>query len=592
MRDRPSSSGSFSGVPRLADVAGRALDTRSATVFTVRTAFMLLGLACSQAAPAADVVYHGGTIITLDSADAVASAVAVRGERILAVGTRAEVAAAANPDARVLDLQGATMLPGFIDAHGHFPSSGLLERHFVDLNSPPIGPVRDLADLLARLKKRAAGTPPGEWIRGRGYDDTLLAEGRHPTRQDLDRVSTEHPILIGHISGHLSVANTLALKLAGISRQTSDPAGGRFRRDAAGEPNGVMEEGAAMSQVSRLVPAFSEADMVDAIETAGRRYAAVGVTTAQTGAAGPQAVTQTLAAFKAGRLPIRVQIWPVIQVAMLMLDDKVDVAVPSDQNWVTIGAVKGFADGSIQGYTGYLGEPYHVQPEDRGPGYRGYPTVDREELTAMVKRVHAAGYQLAIHGNGDAAIDNVLFALAAAQEAQPRADARHIVIHAQMAREDQLDTMAKMGVIPSFFNLHTFYWGDRHRDIFMGPARAARMSPARSAVERSMPFTLHADTPVVPMTPMKIVWAAVNRLTSSGRVIGAEQRISVLDALKGITRHAAWQGFEEQHKGTIEVGKLADLVVLDRNPLRTRPSELDTIQVLRTIVGGATAYSR
>ena len=235
---------------------------------------------------------------------------AVRGERILAVGSRAEVTAAVNPDARTVDLEGATMLPGFIDAHGHFPSSGLLERHFVDLNSPPIGTVRDMADLMARLKERARSTPAGEWIRGRGYDDTLLAEGRHPTRHDLDRVSTEHPILIGHISGHLSVANTRALELAGISAQTPDPAGGRFRRDPSGEPNGVMEEGAATRQVSRLVPAFSEADMVNAIETAGRRYAEVGVTTAQTGAAGPQAAAQTVAAWKAGRLPIRVQIWP------------------------------------------------------------------------------------------------------------------------------------------------------------------------------------------------------------------------------------------------------------------------------------------
>ena len=183
--------------------------------------------------------------------------------------------------------------------------------------------------------------------------------------------------------------------------------------------------------------------------------------------------------------------------------------------------------------------------------------------------------------------------MAAAQEAQPRADARHIVIHAQMAREDQLDTMAQMGAIPSFFNLHTFYWGDRHRDIFMGPERAARFSPARSAVERGMPFTLHADTPVVPMTPMKMVWAAVNRLTSSGRVIGPDQRISVLDALKGITLHAAWQGFEEQDKGSIQPGKLADLVVLDRNPLSISASRLcTTIKVLRTIVGGTTAYTR
>ncbi len=536
-------------------------------------------------------VFTNATVITLDAVNSVAEAVGVRGDRILAVGEKTDVISVAGPDTRIVDLEGATVLPGFIDAHGHFPADGLLQRHFADLNSPPIGSVLSIDDIVARLRARARQTPPGEWVRGRGYDDTLVAERRHPTRDDLDRASTEHPILIGHISGHLSVANSLALQLAGITKDTPQPQGGRFRKDPNGEPNGVMEENAAFGQVRRLIAPFSDKDMVDAVQTAGLAYAAAGVTTAQTGAAGPQAVAQTSAALRAGRLAVRVQVWPVINVAMLMIDGKVKMQVPEAQNMLTLGAVKAFADGSIQGYTGYLTEPYHVQPEGEHD-YRGYPTVSRDELIAMVTRAHRAGYQLAIHGNGDAAIDNILDAIRAAQLAHPRDDARHIVIHAQMAREDQLDEMRRLGIIPSFFNLHTYYWGDRHRDIFMGPERAARMSPARSAVDRNMRFTLHADTPVVPMEPMKIVWAAVNRLTSGGQVIGPAQRIAALDALKAITIHAAWQSFEEHLKGTIEAGKLADLVVLDRNPLEIESAAIREIQVLRTLVGGRTVYQK
>lgn len=550
-----------------------------------------VGLSFAANLQAADVVYFNGTVVTLDESNTVAEAVAVRDNRILAVGTRGAALAAAGEDAVRVDLEGGTLLPGFIDAHGHFPASGLVDLFYVDLNSPPIGSIQTIDELVERSRAKAAGSPPGTWIRGRGYDDTLLAENRHPTRADLDRASMEHPIFITHISGHLAVANSLALELAGVDAGIEQPEGGRFRLDENGQPNGVMEEPAAFGRVSRLQPTFSNADMVAGIAASAEGYAAMGVTTAQTGAARPPAVPQTLAALAAGRLPIRVQIWPVINTAMLMLDGQVKMEVPDDQDRVSIGAIKGFADGSIQGYTGYLTEPYHVQP----PGetdYRGYPTLERDELTRMVTRLHAAGYQLAIHGNGDAAIDNVLHALAAAQAETPRDDPRHVVIHAQMAREDQLDAMAELGVIPSFFNLHTYYWGDRHRDIFMGPERAARMSPARSALERDMRFTLHADTPVVPMHPMMIVWAAVNRQTSSGETIGPDQRIGVVDALKAITVHAAYQGFEEDDKGSIEAGKLADLVVLDRNPLDVPDAELRDIQVLKTIVGGEVVYAR
>jgi predicted amidohydrolase YtcJ len=229
-----------------------------------------------------------------------------------------------------------------------------------------------------------------------------------------------------------------------------------------------------------------------------------------------------------------------------------------------------------------------VPPGD-DPSYRGYPRIEREELIERVGRYHEAGLQIAVHGNGDASIDDILDAYEQAFAATPRKDARPIVIHAQMTRPDQLDRMAELGVIPSFFSLHTYYWGDRHRDLFMGPERAARMSPAASALARGVRFTIHADSPVVPMEPLRLVWAAVNRRSASGAPIGPAERISVRDALRAVTIDAAFQHFEEETKGSLELGKLADLVILSASP-HDDPRHIDQIEVLETIVGGESVY--
>jgi len=548
----------------------------------------------AQAANPTNTILFNGIVVTLAGPDesSRAEAVAISGNRISAVGSNEDILALGDTDTELIDLAGQAVLPGFIDAHGHFPSSGLIENHFVDLRSPPIGAVKTIEGMVVRLREKAANTLAGQWVQGWGYDDTLVQEMRHPTRWDLDRASTSHPIYIGHISGHLAVGNSLALERSGITKNSPQPFGGKIRKDdSTGVPTGVLEEPPAMGRISKLLPQFSEEDMLLALETAAKAYAAVGVTTAQQGAAAPTDVDLFVRAYKEGRLPIRVHVWPVIKAVAAMVDSGETLMQPNADGMVSFRAVKGFADGSIQGYTGYLSEPYHSHSHN-DPRYRGYPRMDRNSLAKQITSVHSAGYQIAIHGNGDAAIDDVLYAFEQALAASPREDARHIVVHSQMAREDQLERMKVMGLIPSFFNLHTYYWGDRHWDIFMGPERAARMSPAASAVNKGLVFTLHADTPVVPMEPMRIVWAAVNRLSSGGRVIGKDQRISVSEALKGITTYAAYQAFEETEKGTIEAGKLADLVVLDRNPLTVNPLDLDDIVVTLTMVGGKIVFMR
>jgi predicted amidohydrolase YtcJ len=529
--------------------------------------------------------YLGGPVFTMDAESRVVEGLGVEDGRIAVAGSEAAVRAwAGKRGARIVDLQGRALLPGFIDAHGHFPGAGIYAVH-VDLNSPPIGTVEDLGDLISRLTERAAQTPSGEWIVGWGYDDTLLAEQRHPTRHDLDRASTEHPIALLHVSGHLGVANGAGLEVLGIDAETPDPEGGRIRREAdSRRPDGVLEENAAHLLTPLLAP--GPLDSLRMVRHAVDLYLRAGVTSAQSGGADARLMRGLYWLSRLGVIPLRLMLWPLDDTADALLDGSFEF--PAEGEWVRRGAVKLIADGSIQGYTGYLTEPYHVPPGD-DPGYRGYPRIPREALLERVVAFHRAGYQVAVHGNGDASIDDILDAFEAAQRAVPREDARPIVIHAQMSREDQLDRMQALGVVPSFFSLHTYYWGDRHRDRFMGPERAARMSPAASALRRGLHFTIHCDAPVVPMEPLRLVWAAVNRRSTSGASIGADQRIGAMEALRAVTIDAAYQHFEEDVKGSLEPGKLADLVILSASPLED-PARIDEIRVLETVIGGRSVY--
>ena len=553
-------------------------------VRTAAVCFVALLLGCGGP-PAGKTVYRGGSILTLDDQNRVVEALGVEGDHVAIAGSAAEVERWAGGGARVVELDGRTLMPGFIDAHGHYPGAGVY-ANAADLNSPPIGSVRTLDDLVSRLRDQAAGKQAPDWVVGMSYDDTLLAEGRHPTREDLDRVSTELPVGAVHISGHLAAVNSRGLAALGIDRNTPDPPGGRTRRDASGEPTGVLEETATervMAQVLR--PGLRGSLAI--VDEANRRYLSAGVTTAQVGYATPELLSLVWLS-RLGRIPLRLVIWPGAELMDDVLAGKTSLP-HTDPHWVHFGAVKLISDGSIQGYTAYLREPYTVPPGD-DPTARGYPRYPKQELIERVAAYREAGLQIAIHANGDAAIDDVLDALEAAQAGDPELDARPIIVHAQMTHPEQLDRMKRLGAIPSFFVLHTYYWGDRHRDRFLGPERAARISPTRTAQEKGVRFTLHCDSPVVPMEPLRLVWAAVNRRTTSGQELGPEERIDVVSALRAVTIDAAYQSFEEDWKGSLEPGKVADLVILGRSPLAVDPADLASIPVLETIVGGKTVW--
>ncbi len=539
----------------------------------------------------ADTVYVNGIVVTMDPGDRMAAAVAVRGEEIVAVGDNQEITALAGPDTAVVDLRGRTMVPGFYAAHDHFPLSGNGAVASVDLNSPPIGTIETMGQLVAALRDRAQATPVGQWVQGRGYDDTLLAELRHPTREDLDTASPDHPIYISHTSGHLGVANTMALELAGVTAATPNPPGGVVQKDPdTGEPNGVFEESGGM--VSRLIPPPTLEQQTEAFRWAVQDYVEDGVTTAAVAHGGRGSLASLQRARREGILTFRI----------ITMMSRGNPGQPSaaeaggvvshfGDRWLKVGAIKIVQDGSNQGFTGYFTEPYHT-PFKGDADYRGYPRRSRADLTTMVTELHRAGYQIAIHANGDAAIDDVIHAFREAQREFPRADARHRIEHCQMVRKDQLDAIAELGLSPSFFVGHVYYWGDRHRDIFMGPERAAGISALRSSIDRGIRFTVHDDTPVTPVDPLQLVWVSVNRLTKTDQVLGPEERISPSEAMRAVTIDAAWQNFEEDVKGSIEPGKLADLVILSENPLTVEPETIRDIEVLETIVGGVTVYER
>jgi len=316
-------------------------------------------------------------------------------------------------------------------------------------------------------------------------------------------------------------------------------------------------------------------------------YAAQGFTTVENGLSTLQQIRAMSGAAKLGLIPQRLVLWPQDELGLQVVEGTLSLDQHANER-VHIGATKFVGDGSIQGYTGFLSEPYHRAGEHPAY-YRGYPNIDADALNAQVKAVHCAGQQVAVHGNGDAAIDQFLDAWEAALAACPAEDARPILVHAQMTRADQLERMKKLRVTPSFFSAHVYYWGDRHRDIFLGPERAARISPAASALALGIPFTTHLDAPVVPIDSMLQLWAPVARQTSSGQSLGTEERISVEQSLRAMTSDAAWQLRLEKELGSIEPGKQADLVILSENPVDYE-GDLRNIEIERTLVGGVTIY--
>ena len=547
-------------------------------------AALLIATAALQAAVAAPTLYVG-RIITMDPSQPFAEAVLVEGERIVAVGGK-ELRTAHEGDARVVELGRRAMLPGFIDAHGHLTATAAY-INFVNLSPPPVGPVADVARLQTTLREHIEREriPAGRWVVGVGYDDSLLKEKRHPTRDDLDVVSREHPIFIVHVSGHLSVGNSALLSQVGISSETVDPPGGAYRRRAdSREPNGVFEEMAHYAVMARLPRPNPDGALIGLQKTLAY-LASRGLTTVQDGGANTENLQLLQSAAQNGLLNLDVvayRYWSPIGMALPK-----EFVSNEYQNRFRVDGVKIILDGSPQGKTAFLSRPYTVPPVGRDASYRGYPSLPEPVVQKAVTAALQARVPLLAHANGDAAAEILIDAVDAAAVAEAP---RVVMIHSQTVRDDQLDRMARLRITPSFFVSHTFFWGDWHREETLGVERAIRISPTRSATERGIRYTLHNDPPVVPPDMIRTLWSATTRRTRSGEVLGREQRASTHEALAGITLDAARQYGEEASKGSISAGKQADFVIVDQDPLAMDPENLLQLQVLETISRGKTVF--
>jgi predicted amidohydrolase YtcJ len=461
-----------------------------------------------------------------------------------------------------------------------------------DLLPPPDGPVDSIAKLQAQLK--AWGQTPAAarlgWIMGNGYDDTQLKEQRHPTRQELDTISTTVPILAIHQSGHMGAVNSKALELANMTAATPDPTGGVIRREAGSkEPNGVLEESAmlAILSVFSKTAKIQAEDALSLVQQGVKIYIRNGFTTAQEGRSSKESYDALRATAATNSLPIDVAVYPDY------VNDR-DAHTWGMSSTYTkhlrLAGIKISTDGSVQGYTAWMTQPFYKQPPGQVADYRGYAALTDEQLMDRVESAYKNNVQAIIHGNGDAAIDQIIMAVRKATDKYGKGDRRTVLIHGQTVREDQLDACKQLGIVPALFPSHVFYWGDWHREMTLGPERAARISPTRSVLNRGMKVTIHADAPVVIPSAMRIMWAAVNRRTRTNFVLGKDEALTPLEALKAQTLWSAYQHFEENQKGSIEVGKLADFAVLSANPLTVDPMTIKDIQVVETIKEGKSIY--
>jgi len=572
----------------------RSLSPRP-TLVSLAALLALASPTAGRAAPprkVAAAIYVGGDIITVDDKQPIAEALAVRGGRILAVGSRKSIEKSyRGSKTKVVDLAGKTLLPAFIDAHSHYMSS-LTVANQVKLYAPPAGPGKDVDSIVAALAiyRDQKKIPKGELIQGYGYDENVMPNGRLLNRDDLDKAFPDNPVLVGHVSMHGAVMNSAALRKFGISSETKTPPGGVIvRKEGTNEPYGLVMETAYLPVFSALPKPTREQEA--ASTRAGQMlYAEAGITLAHEGATHADELELMKRATAAGANVIDVVAYPFITDLEKVLEKNPAAGWGRYDRRLKIGGVKITIDGSPQGKTAYFSQPYLTG----GPGgekeWRGELTFPQETVNAMVKRVYDLNVPLILHCNGDGAIDAFLTAYEAARAGDFSRPWNVTTIHTQFVRKDQLAKFAKYKIRPSFYTLHTYYFAEAHT-ANRGKEQAQYLSPMRDAIDLGLHPTNHTDFYVAPLDQMFMLWSAVNRISRAGEVIGAGQRITPMEGLKAMTLWAAEQFGEQKSRGSLEVGKLADLVVLDGNPLKVDPMKIKDIRVVQTIKEGRTIYS-
>ena len=558
----------------------------------VALAVALVAIACQAAPTPAERIIRGGPIVTVNPAQPAAEAVAIAGGRIVAVGTEADIMGWKGPGTVVTDLAGKTLVPGFVDGHSHFWSLVDVQTQAL-CASPPAGPCRSVADVIASLKKvqerRKLG--PGRFVIGFGYDPDLLAERRPPTKQELDAAFPDNPVLLVHVSGHGAMLNSRALATYGITAATPTPTGGVIGREAGSqEPNGLLFE-TAFLPIFAKVPGPDDDECVDLLKAGQELYLREGITTAQEGATMKHQLDLLRIVADRGLLKLDVVALPFITEIDAVFGGGPPRNEPEYRNRLRIGGVKIVADGSPQGRTACFTKPYLTDGPAGQKHWRGELSFPQATLNGWVQKVYDGGATLFTHCNGDAAIDALLEAHRVASGNDPAKPRGTVGVHSQFIRRDQLEKYAAWKITPSFFTLHCFYFGDTHV-ANRGPEQAAFISPMKSARALGIRPANHTDFNVSPLDQMFTIHTAVNRTTRSGTTLGPDERVAPLEALEAITIDGARMYGEEDRKGSIEPGKLADLVVLSGNPLAVPAAAIKDIRVEETIKDGRTVWLR
>jgi predicted amidohydrolase YtcJ len=521
-----------------------------------------------------------GTILTMDSEQPTAEAIAVIGDRIVAVGNREMVEASLPRQYTTLDLGGGTCLPGFNEAHNHMIGYGTALGH-VEAGFPA---VRSIEDIKRNVAERARSVPARTWIQGRGYDDNKLDEKRHPNRIDLDEAAPDHPVVIVNGSGHLCAVNTKALQLAGVDANTPDPEGGHIVRDEHGEATGVLHE-TAQQLVRGVIPASTLDDHIAALERCNNAYVAAGITSSQDAKSDdPLHLEAYQRAVQSGQLKLRTS----MMVHHNLLDHLVGTGIKQGfgNDKLRVGPIKIFIDGSLIGRTAAVSQPFLEDPRDDNTGLL---MMSEEEFQNIVWRAHSAGFQIAVHAIGDRGIEIVLDAYQKALDQLPRADHRHRIEHCGILRPDLIDRIATMGALAVSQPVFITEYGDgfiRH----LGLNRTQLTYPFRTLLDAGIKLVFSSDCPVASFEPLKSIEVSVTERTGSGQSYALEEAISVEEALELYTVAGAYSTFEEHKKGKIKEGMLADFAILDTDPRQVDPDAISQIPVRQTIIGGESVY--
>jgi predicted amidohydrolase YtcJ len=563
---------------------------------------ILIGFAsCNQATKTtnptvvADAIYFGGDIVTMEGdSPAYAEAVAVKNGKIVFVGSKADAEKMKGDSTSMNDLQGKTMLPGFIDGHSHIAMAMNIMGQ-ADLSSPPVGTCISIDGMIKEVQKcqQENNIKEGEWIFGWGYDESQLAEKRHPTKMDLDKFFPNNPVYIQHVSGHLGVANSMALAEGKIDKNTKDPAGGLILRlPNSTEPAGLLQEMAIHYYADKITEVFAD-QKPKLLQKALDLYASNGITTANEGFSDAPTIAFLKQAAAENKLNLDV-------VSLASFIDLKKNLQDTTMNWgnynnhLKFEGTKIIGDGSPQGKTAFFTKPFLTPVPGCDYNCKGFPNVTQEQMNKIFETCYKNKNQIFIHCNGDATMDMVLLAHETACKTlnQPLgADRRTVMIHSNFVRMDQLIKYKQYNITPSYFTNHAYFWGDAHVEN-LGEERAFFLSPIRTTDSMGIIYTNHTDYIITPINQLFTVWSAVNRISRSGKVIGPNERATVYQALKALTKNASYQYFEETSKGTLKAGKLADFIILDKNPLKVTPDVIKDIVVFETIKEGKSIYKR